>query len=70
MKEEGVNDMSNFIETMQKTFASVQENLVFILVSLLMVVVVYFAAFGCEKLIEKKNNIKFRKNIRKFVRSR
>ena len=50
MKEEGVNDMSNFIETMQKTFASVQENLVFILVSLLMVVVVYFAAFGCEKL--------------------
>ncbi len=59
MKEEGVNDMSNFIETMQKTFASVQENLVFILVSLLMVVVVYFAAFGCEKLIEKKNNIKF-----------
>lgn len=59
MKEEGVNDMSNFIETMQKTLASVQENLVFILVSLLMVVVVYFAAFGCEKLIEKKNNIKF-----------
>lgn len=59
MKEEGVNDMSNFIETMQKTFASVQENLVFILVSLLMVVVIYFVAFGCEKLIEKKNNIKF-----------
>ncbi len=59
MKEEGVNDMSNFIETMQKTFVSVQENLVFILVSLFMVVVIYFAAFGCEKLIEKKNNMKF-----------
>ena len=59
MEEEGVNDMSNFIETMQKTFASIQENLVFILISLFMVVVVYFAAFGCEKLIEKKNNIKF-----------
>jgi len=51
--------MSKFIETMQKTFASVQDNLVFIFISLLMVIVIYFAAFGCEKFIEKKNQIKF-----------
>ena len=51
--------MSNFLSTIQKTVSSAKDNISFILVSLVMVVVVYFIAFGCEKIIEKKNGIKF-----------
>ena len=51
--------MSNFLSTIQKTVSSAKDNISFILVSLVMVVVVYFVAFGCEKIIEKKNGIKF-----------
>ena len=31
----------------------------FIIISLVMLLAVYFVAFACEKLIEKKNNVKF-----------
>ena len=51
--------MSNFLSTIQKTVSSAKDNISFILVSLVMIVVVYFVAFGCEKIIEKKNGIKF-----------
>ena len=51
--------MSSFLSTIQKTVSSAKDNISFILVSLVMVVVVYFIAFGCEKIIEKKNGIKF-----------
>ena len=51
--------MSSFLSTIQKTVSSAKDNISFILVSLVMVVVVYFVAFGCEKIIEKKNGIKF-----------
>jgi riboflavin transporter FmnP len=51
--------MSNFVSTIQKTFSSAKDNVSFILVSLLMIVVVYLIALGCEKLIEKKNNYRF-----------
>ena len=51
--------MSNFLSTIQKTVSSAKDNISFILVSLVMIVVVYFIAFGCEKIIEKKNGIKF-----------
>ena len=51
--------MSNFLSTIQKTVSSEKDNISFILVSLVMIVVVYFVAFGCEKIIEKKNGIKF-----------
>ena len=48
---------------LSKLFDSLQKNIVFVLVSLVLMAVVYFIAFGFEKLIEKKNNIKFiRKN--------
>ena len=51
--------MSNFLSTIQKTVSSAKDHISFILVSLVMIVVVYFVAFGCEKIIEKKNGIKF-----------
>ena len=51
--------MSSFLSTIQKTVSSAKDNISFILVSLVMIVVVYFVAFGCEKIIEKKNGIKF-----------
>lgn len=51
--------MSSFLSTIQKTVSSAKDNISFILVSLVMLVVVYFIAFGCEKIIEKKNGIKF-----------
>lgn len=51
--------MSNFLSTIHKTVSSAKDNISFILVSLVMIVVVYFVAFGCEKIIEKKNGIKF-----------
>ena len=51
--------MSSFLSTIQKTVSSAKDNISFILVSLVMVVVVYFIAFGCEKIIEKKNGINF-----------
>ena len=51
--------MSNFLSTIQKTVSSAKDNISFILVSLVMIGVVYFVAFGCEKIIEKKNGIKF-----------
>ena len=51
--------MSNFLSTIQKTVSSAKDNISFILVSLVMILVVYFVAFGCEKIIEKKNGIKF-----------
>ena len=51
--------MSNFLSTIQKTVSSAKDNISFILVSIVMIVVVYFVAFGCEKIIEKKNGIKF-----------
>ena len=51
--------MSNFLSTIQKTVSYAKDNISFILVSLVMIVVVYFVAFGCEKIIEKKNGIKF-----------
>jgi riboflavin transporter FmnP len=51
--------MSNFVSTIQKTFSSAKDNVSFILGSLLMIVVVYLIALGCEKLIEKKNNYRF-----------
>ena len=51
--------MSNFLSTIQKTVSSAKDNISFILVSLVMIVVVYFVAFGCEKITEKKNGIKF-----------
>ena len=51
--------MSNFLSTIQKTVSSAKDNISFILVSLVMIVVVYFVAFGCEKIIEKKNGINF-----------
>ena len=44
---------------LSKLFDSLQKNIVFVLVSLVLMAVVYFIAFGFEKLIEKKNNIKF-----------
>ena len=42
-----------------KLFDSLQKNIVFVLVSLVLMAVVYFVASGFEKLIEKKNGIKF-----------
>ena len=44
---------------LSKLFDSLQKNIVFVLVSLVLMAVVYFIAFGFEKLIEKKNYIKF-----------
>ena len=44
---------------LSKLFDSLQKNIVFVLVSLVLMAVVYFITFGFEKLIEKKNNIKF-----------
>lgn len=43
----------------QKLFESVKDNVSFIVVSLLIIAVTYFVAFGLEKLIEKKYNMKF-----------
>ena len=39
---------------LSKLFDSLQKNIVFVLVSLVLMAVVYFIAFGFEKLIEKK----------------
>ena len=44
---------------LSKLFDSLQKNIVFVLVSLVIMAVVDFIAFGFEKLIEKKNTIKF-----------
>lgn len=46
--------MSDFLSTIQRTFSSARDNVSFILISILMIAVVYMAAFLCEKLIEKK----------------
>lgn len=43
----------------QKLFESVKDNVSFIVVSLLIIAVTYFVAFGLEKLIEKKYNMRF-----------
>ena len=43
----------------QKLFESVKDNVSFIVVSLLIIVVTYFVAFGLVKLIEKKYNMRF-----------
>lgn len=43
----------------QKLFESVKDNISFIAVSLLIIAVTYFVAFGLEKLIEKKYNMRF-----------
>ena len=51
--------MSNFVSTISKTLSSAKDNISFILVSILMIVIVYLVALGCEKLIEKKNDYKF-----------
>ena len=51
--------MSNFVSTISKTLSSAKDNISFILVSILMIVIAYLVALGCEKLIEKKNNYKF-----------
>lgn len=36
-----------------------KDTVYFIVISLIMVVMAYFVAFGCEKLIEKKTHVKF-----------
>lgn len=51
--------MSGFLTTIQGTLSSAKDNISFILVSILMIVVVYLIALGCEKVIEKRNNYKF-----------
>ena len=51
--------MSNFVSTISKTLSSAKDNISFILVSILMIVIAYLVALGCEKLIEKKNDYKF-----------
>ncbi len=51
--------MSKFVSTIQQTFSSAKDNVSFILISLLMVVVVYLIALGAEKLIEKKSDYRF-----------
>lgn len=39
---------------LSKLFDSLQKNIVFVLVSLVLMAVVYFIAFGFEKLIERR----------------
>ena len=39
-----------------------KDTVYFIVISLIMVVMAYFVAFGCEKLIEKKTHVKFGKD--------